>query len=152
MDIERLPSGKFATNCLVMELAAIAYNILRMIGQESLGIDDAPGKKESEAAASAYGNHKYHPVCQSFDRACAEGRAWHGAEQYRGIPSRGSTIPFHSIEEGKPYLVNSLAPVRLQGLYSVIPKYSKAGIRTSNIHILIQKDSLFLLTSSLLAV
>lgn len=46
MDIERLPSGKFATNCLVMELAAIAYNILRMIGQESLGIDDAPGRKK----------------------------------------------------------------------------------------------------------
>lgn len=46
MDVERLPSGKFATNCLVMELAVIAYNILRMIGQESLGLDDAPGRKK----------------------------------------------------------------------------------------------------------
>lgn len=46
MDIERLPSGKFATNCLVMELAVIAYNILRMIGQESIGLDDAPGRKK----------------------------------------------------------------------------------------------------------
>lgn len=36
MDVERLPSGKFATNALVLELAMIAYNILRMIGQESL--------------------------------------------------------------------------------------------------------------------
>ena len=36
MDIERLPSGKFATNCLVLELAILAYNLLRMIGQESL--------------------------------------------------------------------------------------------------------------------
>ena len=36
MDVERLPSGKFETNELVLELALIAYNILRMIGQESL--------------------------------------------------------------------------------------------------------------------
>lgn len=36
MDVERLPSGKFATNALVLELAMIAFNILRMIGQESL--------------------------------------------------------------------------------------------------------------------
>ncbi|MCD8235224.1 MAG: IS1380 family transposase [Prevotellaceae bacterium] len=38
MDLERLPSEKFATNELVMELAIIAYNILRMIGQESVGL------------------------------------------------------------------------------------------------------------------
>lgn len=36
MDVERLPSGKFDTNELVLELALIAYNILRIIGQESL--------------------------------------------------------------------------------------------------------------------
>lgn len=36
MDVERLLSGKFATNDLVLELAMIAYNLLRMIGQESL--------------------------------------------------------------------------------------------------------------------
>lgn len=36
MDVERLPSGKFDTNALVLELAMIAFNILRMIGQESL--------------------------------------------------------------------------------------------------------------------
>ena len=36
MDVERLPSGKFATNELVLELTVIAYNLLRMIGQESL--------------------------------------------------------------------------------------------------------------------
>ena len=33
MDMERLPSGKFETNELVLELAILAYNILRMIGQ-----------------------------------------------------------------------------------------------------------------------
>lgn len=36
MDIERLPSGKFETNKLVLELTILAYNILRMIGQQSL--------------------------------------------------------------------------------------------------------------------
>ena len=36
MDVERLPSGKFETNCLVLELTILAYNLLRMIGQESL--------------------------------------------------------------------------------------------------------------------
>lgn len=37
MDLERLPSGKFNTNELVLELAILAFNILRMIGQEALG-------------------------------------------------------------------------------------------------------------------
>ena len=36
IDVERLPSGKFATNCLVVEFTILAYNLLRMIGQESL--------------------------------------------------------------------------------------------------------------------
>ena len=37
MDVERLPSGKFDTNELVLELTILAYNILRMMGQESIG-------------------------------------------------------------------------------------------------------------------
>ena len=37
MDLERLPSGRFATNALVLELGMIAYNILRMIGQGTIG-------------------------------------------------------------------------------------------------------------------
>ena len=41
MDVERLPSGKFETNQLVLELTILAYNILRMMGQESLRKDDA---------------------------------------------------------------------------------------------------------------
>jgi hypothetical protein len=36
MDVERLPSGKFDTNELVLELTILAYNILRIIGQSSL--------------------------------------------------------------------------------------------------------------------
>lgn len=37
MDLERLPSGKFDTNALILELGMIAYNILRMIGQGTIG-------------------------------------------------------------------------------------------------------------------
>lgn len=36
MDLERLPSGKFATNQLVMACGALVYNILRFIGQVAL--------------------------------------------------------------------------------------------------------------------
>ncbi len=36
MDLERLPSGKFATNNLVLLLGMFAYNCLRLIGQSSL--------------------------------------------------------------------------------------------------------------------
>ena len=46
MDVERLPSGKFESNKLVPELTRVAYNILRIIGQESLKKKDAPGRKK----------------------------------------------------------------------------------------------------------
>ncbi len=42
LDLERLPSGKFATNDLVLSLAGVAYNVLRLIGQNALTGDDAP--------------------------------------------------------------------------------------------------------------
>ena len=42
MNLERLPSGKFATNALIMSLAGLAYNILRFIGQLGLLGDSSP--------------------------------------------------------------------------------------------------------------
>ena len=45
MDVERLPSGKFDTNELVLELTVLAYNILRIIGQSSLKSSHAPKTK-----------------------------------------------------------------------------------------------------------
>jgi hypothetical protein len=39
LDLERLPSGKFATNALVLECGLVAYNVLRLSGQESLRQD-----------------------------------------------------------------------------------------------------------------
>lgn len=44
LDLERLPSGKFATNDLVLSLAALAYNVLRLIGQNALTGADAPAR------------------------------------------------------------------------------------------------------------
>ena len=42
LDLTRLPSGKFDTNYLVCQLAAVAMNILRLIGQRALLGPDAP--------------------------------------------------------------------------------------------------------------
>jgi hypothetical protein len=39
MDLERLPSGKFATNALVLSLGLVAYNLLRLCGQAALAED-----------------------------------------------------------------------------------------------------------------
>jgi len=39
MDLERLPSGKFATNALVLLLGMVAYNLLRLCGQTALRED-----------------------------------------------------------------------------------------------------------------
>jgi hypothetical protein len=42
MDLVRLPSGKFDTNYLVCALAAMAMNLLRLVGQHTLHEPDAP--------------------------------------------------------------------------------------------------------------
>ena len=40
--IERLPSGKFETNALILKLTMIAYNILRIIGTAAMKGNDMP--------------------------------------------------------------------------------------------------------------
>ena len=42
MGIERLPSGKFDTNALILKLTMIAYNILRIIGTAAMKGNDMP--------------------------------------------------------------------------------------------------------------
>lgn len=46
LNLERLPSGKFLTNDLILHLGIFAYNILRFIGQSSLNDPKAPIKKK----------------------------------------------------------------------------------------------------------
>ena len=48
LDIERLPSDKFATNDLVMACAVLAYNILRWIGLVGLLRKDAPVRHDAK--------------------------------------------------------------------------------------------------------
>ena len=48
MDMERLPSGYFATNAVILLLGLFAYNVLRICGQESL--QEAEGQPESRPA------------------------------------------------------------------------------------------------------
>ena len=42
---EQLPSGKFKTNELILELIQLAYNMLRMMGQASLQLEGIPMKR-----------------------------------------------------------------------------------------------------------
>ena len=42
LDLERLPSGKFATNALVLLLGLVAFNCLRLCGQEALRDEGLP--------------------------------------------------------------------------------------------------------------
>jgi len=42
LDLERLPSGQFATNDLILSLAMLAYNVLRLMGQAALLSAEAP--------------------------------------------------------------------------------------------------------------
>ena len=48
MDLVRLPSGKFDTNYLVCALAAVAMNLLRLIGQHTLHGPDAPVRHQAQ--------------------------------------------------------------------------------------------------------
>ena len=48
LDIERLPSGKFATNALVLATSVLAYNILRWIGQNALIGAHAPRRHRAK--------------------------------------------------------------------------------------------------------
>jgi len=49
MNVERLPSGKFAVNAILLKLAMLSFNILRFIGQTSLASPDAlPYKTDSK--------------------------------------------------------------------------------------------------------
>lgn len=41
MGVEKLPSGDFAANALVLNLSALAFNCLRIIGQKALNVKDA---------------------------------------------------------------------------------------------------------------
>jgi len=48
LDIERLPSGKFATNALVLGCSKLVYNLLRWIGQNGLLHSNSPRRQRAK--------------------------------------------------------------------------------------------------------
>lgn len=50
LDLERLPSGKFKTNDLILHLGILAYNILRIIGQMTMKLNNGivPLRKKAQ--------------------------------------------------------------------------------------------------------
>ena len=44
MNIERLPSGKFAVNAIILQVAMVAFNTLRFIGQSAIDMEELPYK------------------------------------------------------------------------------------------------------------
>lgn len=48
LDLERLPSGKFASNTLILTLGALTYNMLRWIGLVGLMGDDSPVRHKAK--------------------------------------------------------------------------------------------------------
>lgn len=48
LNLERLPSGKFATNNLILHFGVVAYNLLRMIGQATTRMKNVPLRKKAE--------------------------------------------------------------------------------------------------------
>jgi hypothetical protein len=44
MNVERLPSGKFAVNAMILQIAMVAFNMLRFLGQTVLGMEQLPYK------------------------------------------------------------------------------------------------------------
>lgn len=73
LDIERLPSGKFATNDLVLAMAALVYNRLRYIGLAGLIGPHAPVRHAAK-------RRRLRPVMQELmylaARLVSHGRQW----------------------------------------------------------------------------
>jgi len=53
MDVERLPSGKFETNCLVFQLAQTAYNLLRRISIDMVQFEEVKVSRRRIRTCSA---------------------------------------------------------------------------------------------------
>lgn len=88
MDVERLPSGKFDSNKLVLEFTVIAYNILRIIGQKSLKKRDDPGQKVqvfvmADFVRTKEYNHANKTIATILDRAGVHETSNYGRQQQR---------------------------------------------------------------------
>jgi len=79
MDLERLPSGNFKTNALVLVLGMLSYNILRLCGQESLR-DDNGNEEDNPSYRGKAGRRRIRTVIQDLiyiaSHLTTTGRQW----------------------------------------------------------------------------
>ena len=79
MDLERLPSGNFKTNALVLLLGMLSYNILRLCGQESLR-DDNGNEEDNPSYRGKAGRRRIRTVIQDLiyiaSHLTTTGRQW----------------------------------------------------------------------------
>lgn len=97
MDLERLPSGKFATNSLLLTLSVPVFNMLRLCGQEGMGHGFRPRKEVKRRRirtviqdfmymAARVVTHA-HQMYLAFSKRNSLGRIW--AETYLAIIGTG---------------------------------------------------------------
>lgn len=107
MDLERLPSGNFKTNALVLLLGMLSYNILRLCGQESLR--DNGNEEDNPSYRRKAGRRRIRTVMQdliyvashltttgrqwflSFGKHCAWTKVWRSIYQRFKEPMPGGS-------------------------------------------------------------
>jgi hypothetical protein len=106
MDIERLPSGYFASNSLILHLSMLTYNALRIIGQHSLqearrkGIK-LPGSRSSKHVQRRRIRTVIQDLMYMAGRLVYRGRRW-----FIGF---GSLNPFAGLWHGIDYRLRGAA-------------------------------------------
>jgi hypothetical protein len=93
LDLERLPAGKFATNDLVLHAGIVAYNLLRIMGQESLREDDAPirGNVKRRRIRTVHSEHRLHSG--AIRPSCGQNRSQLWLQQPLVSHRRATNIP-----------------------------------------------------------
>jgi hypothetical protein len=91
MDLERLPSGKFATNALMLSLGLVAYNVLRLCGQAALDENTQLGPEEKMPLSKPVFRRRLRSVIQDLmylaARLTRHARRW-GLALWRENPWR----------------------------------------------------------------
>ena len=101
LDLERLPSGKFDTNALVCALAALAMNILRLLGQAGPHGPDAPVRHEAKRRRiKTVMQELIYRAARLIDHGAAASWGWVPTTAARR-PSRGCTASLRWLAAAK---------------------------------------------------
>jgi hypothetical protein len=80
LDLERLPSGKFATNALVLSLGMVAYNVLRLIGQQAIEEQERLPEAERAPLPAGISRRRLRSVIQDLMYLAA--KLWHHSNRW----------------------------------------------------------------------